>query len=397
MYHYDTNIDDRAQSAFDDDETLKAYVVAGKDYTRDNSTKDDGQHVEHEVIKYLEKHFQRGSVRDWRRKSKAVQLLLKNQYLIDESDAATLDKVAARNDGGLVGPNGWNPPYRLDPFQNITNVKFRSLYLVVQIDGGNSSFAGGPSGGAPSVKTPSLSSDKSSSDAAKSVKLLDAVSVPGGNNSTSGFINCFIYEAALGAEESWVLWHTGGGGGGMFAAVDNTCPWPGPGPMDEDLAIAPVDFEASATAAKAYLYKIPAGNDLVTVDVSGIIASSSSGDASYNQITTSGSGEARVSVYSTVRGQITKLSQLIDYEHDGKLRPTEDDACLLGVTRAVAKASFPLMSKWTKTRPTQRVDNYGKPFQPYKVTFDRGDFVDEIPSQPPPRLPPPSDSRSLIN
>ena len=38
MYHYDTNIDDDAQSAFDDDETLKAYVVAGKDYTRDNST-----------------------------------------------------------------------------------------------------------------------------------------------------------------------------------------------------------------------------------------------------------------------------------------------------------------------------------------------------------------------
>ena len=46
------------------------------------------------------------------------KLGLKNQYLIDESDPAQFDQV---------GPNNINPPYRLDPFQNIINVNLGGL------------------------------------------------------------------------------------------------------------------------------------------------------------------------------------------------------------------------------------------------------------------------------
>lgn len=113
FYHYDTNIDDNASSAFDGG--AKSYVVSGEKYQRNDSSKDDGQYVEHEVIEYLEKHvndetFSTGGT------NQEVQFKLKNQYLIDESEPATLAKT---------GPDNRNPPYRLDPFQNIINAKFK--------------------------------------------------------------------------------------------------------------------------------------------------------------------------------------------------------------------------------------------------------------------------------
>lgn len=111
--HYDTNIDDAAQAAIDDDPALKAYVVDSQDYARDDNSKDDSQYIEQEIPTYL-KH--KGN-------SLVVQALggqtkLLNQYLIDESEPAT-QKIA--------GNNGINPPYRLDPFQNIVNVNFGGL------------------------------------------------------------------------------------------------------------------------------------------------------------------------------------------------------------------------------------------------------------------------------
>jgi hypothetical protein len=122
--HYDTNIDDKAQAAFDADETLKAYVAVGHDnkgesagYERDDSTKDEDQYIEHEVIELLSRNdsdheYSTGG------QFQEVQLKLKNQYLIDESAAAQLKEQ---------GPDGINPPYRLDPFQNIINVQLGAL------------------------------------------------------------------------------------------------------------------------------------------------------------------------------------------------------------------------------------------------------------------------------
>jgi hypothetical protein len=115
--HYDTNIDDAAQAAFDADPTLTAYVVQGVDYVRDDSTKDDTQFVDHEIIEYYkprtsENNLVEGDV------DRGVQVKLLNQYLIDESDDP---------DGTVVGGAGINPPYRLDPYQNIINVNLGAL------------------------------------------------------------------------------------------------------------------------------------------------------------------------------------------------------------------------------------------------------------------------------
>ena len=122
IVHYDTNIDADAQAAFDGDANLKAYVVRGTDYTKKDgtdggdTTKDDSQWVEHEIVQFFKP---RANVRndDASQVNQGVQVNLKNQYQIDESDEP---------DGKVVGNNGINPPYRLDPWQNIINVKLTS-------------------------------------------------------------------------------------------------------------------------------------------------------------------------------------------------------------------------------------------------------------------------------
>lgn len=110
--NYATNIDADAEAAFAADPTLTAYVVDGSNYQRDDSTKDDSNYVEHEVITYL-KH--RRNENDGSVSNQGRQTQLLNQYLIDESDLATLK---------ITGANGLNPPYRLDPYQNIINVNW---------------------------------------------------------------------------------------------------------------------------------------------------------------------------------------------------------------------------------------------------------------------------------
>jgi len=118
IFHYDTNIDTAAQAAFDADPTLKAYVVKGSDYTRDESSKDDTQYVEHEIITFFKPASNNLDVM-----GQDQQVKLLNQYLIDESAPATL---------AITGNNGLNPPYRLDPFQNIVNVNFAfNVYVII--------------------------------------------------------------------------------------------------------------------------------------------------------------------------------------------------------------------------------------------------------------------------
>lgn len=113
--HYDTSIDGDAQAAFDADPTLRVFVVPGEAYQKIDGTKDDSQFVDHEVVKYI-KHrynptdFKSGGV------NTGLQTKMLNQYLIDESDPA---------DGEVIGSDGVNPPYRLDPWQNIVNVQLK--------------------------------------------------------------------------------------------------------------------------------------------------------------------------------------------------------------------------------------------------------------------------------
>lgn len=113
ILHYDTNIDADAQAAFDADPTRKVYVVPAAQYTRDDATKDDSQWLEHEVVTFLKSRINNqtgGGQGD----DQGKQTKLLNQYLIDESEDAKLD---------VVGDDGVNPPWRLDPYQNIINVQ----------------------------------------------------------------------------------------------------------------------------------------------------------------------------------------------------------------------------------------------------------------------------------
>lgn len=385
IVHYDTNIDDAAQAAFDADPTRTAYVVKGSGYTKKDgsdggdSTKDDGQFVDHEIIKYMkgrgDENNPAGAI------NRGVQTKLLNKYLIDQSEPA---------DGKIVGSTGINPPYRLDRYQTIVNVKLKTIYLFVSLSGSNQSFSLGPYGPAPSVSKPTISASKN--DKKTGVRLLDTVKPSGGpNNSGSGFEACFPYLAIGDLVTSWIDVHAGGG---RLSPVAGVCPIEVP-PGDPTTTSGPINYQAFASAATFYLFQIPADDDLVTVDIGGVIANFDSGldTSNYSQTTKQGNVGISLRVYSTVHGNIwadpahKKVSDLIDFLGDGKPRPTEDDAYSLGVTSS-NQGKFTVNVHLDKNKADAQTDNYGKSFQPYKVTLTPSTGgTDAIPSQPPPRLP----------
>lgn len=124
IVHCDTNVDDEIQAAASADAGLLEYVIPSEQYVKNQSTKDDGQYVEHEIITYL-KH--KGNAAELSGIGRQTKLL--NEYLIDDSDAP---------DGKVVGAYGLNPPYRLDPYQNIINVNWSRTVLVCFQPVGNS-------------------------------------------------------------------------------------------------------------------------------------------------------------------------------------------------------------------------------------------------------------------
>jgi hypothetical protein len=109
--HRDTNIDNAADAAADAGQ--KEYVVPSEAYEKDADSKDDGQYIEQEIITYL-KH--RGNANEVMGQGRQTKLL--NEYLIEQSEPP-------KNE--VVGAKGFNPPYRLDPYQTIVNVNFGSL------------------------------------------------------------------------------------------------------------------------------------------------------------------------------------------------------------------------------------------------------------------------------
>jgi hypothetical protein len=276
-------------------------------------------------------------------------------------------------------------PYSLDFFQTITDVHFGpAIYLVVSLGGGNNSFVFGLNGPAVAVDAPSVSSDKIKTG----VKLLDTFVNPDTNTSSNGFIGCFAYTAGLGAGASWVDFNTTHSFlSTEFAATNNSCPWPGGGSPPAGVAVVPVNFDASEVVSRDYLYSIPAGAGIVNINVFDIMQTTDTGldTSDYSQTTTSGSGDIAVRVYSRVRGKITKLSQLIDYHGDGKPRPTEDDARIAGVDYD-HQGSFTVTVQLDDNPADAQIDNYGKTFQPYKVTLSPALGADQVPTQPPPRL-----------
>ncbi|MHC2334695.1 hypothetical protein [Bradyrhizobium sp. USDA 4454] len=359
--HYDTNIDAAASAAFEANPTLRAYVVPGDQYVRDNTTKDDSQHVEHEIITYL-----KGSGNEADISVRRNQVKLLNQYLIDESDPATL---------AIVGSQGINPPYRLDPFQNIVNVQFRTIYLFVSIDASNSAASSGPYPDVPSVGAPSISID---AVRGKGAKLLDAYEPPDFNHVIDGPLQCMTWNPDFfTAQEAYAEDHYG-----ITPYSNGACDMTGVPPLVD---ATPIDFEHQFLVARQYLFAVPAVDGVIALNFSGLIAATDTSDGP-NQKTTNGVGNINVRVWSTVRDRIKKLDQLVDIHNDGKERPTQDDMVISGCN-SETQGRFLINVKQDKDKAHAQTDNWGNTYQPYKVTLDPGPGADQIPAQPPPRLP----------
>jgi len=131
--HWDTTIDEAAQAAFDADPTRKVYVErdGNRGYQRIEGTEDEDQYVEHQIVKKLNRQDSQqllSTGNDQRR-----VLHLRNQYQIDESHPAKLEEL---------GTGEINPPYRLDPFQNIINVQFQfKVYVIIVAQNGEYAVA----------------------------------------------------------------------------------------------------------------------------------------------------------------------------------------------------------------------------------------------------------------
>jgi hypothetical protein len=369
-FHHDATIDKDVDAATSHDPKLKAYVVASDQYDFVENSDDKGNYIE---VQYVSCTLDLSSRKEDAGKDQGVQTSVKNSHYLNFTDEAQ----------GPVNPvHGFDPPWALDPFQAIVNVKFRTLYLIVAISGANQSFVFGLNGPAPSVTAPTL---KSSKNDKKSARLLDTVKPTGGANSTtSGFTGCFIYLIGPGnPQNAWTA-----NPGATFGATNNSCPWPGGGPVPDGFAVAPVNFEESATSATFYLYAVPAGDETVTLNIDEIVTPFDSGldTGTQSRTTINGSGTIDVRVFSRVHGSVTKISDLIDINNDGKPRPTEDDRFLVDVTHS-NQGEFMVNVHLDNNKDHVQTDNYGKSFQPYKVTTTPlADGVDHIPDQPPPRL-----------
>ncbi len=371
--NYKTSIDDAAQAAFDADPTLAAYVVPGDQYTRDDSTKDESQYVETEVLKSVKNRFNAKSSDPFIISGDVnigQQTSLKNQYLIDQSDPAQLTEV---------GDNGINPPYRLDPGQNIINVNFVTIYLLINVNIGNNSSSFGPYGDAPGIGIPSIASDS----LVKSAKLLDDVTPSGIPINLSGFLDCLVYPSSDSPEAYWESTFESASFIGSIGG--KSCAWP-PGHVDDPtVALAPLNFTKETGNAHVYLYEVPANDEIVEINISGLAATFDSGPGGPRRIEINGAGTLDCYVYSTVHGKVSKIHQLLDMTGDGKPRPTPDDQCSAKKIDGEHQGRFKVGVKLDKDPAHAQTDNYGKTFQPYKVALDKA-AQDTIPGQPPLRL-----------
>lgn len=116
IVHYDTNIDEDVEKAIENDSTLKAYVVPAYQYAKDDETKDEDNYIESEIVKEIMKRDNLHNKSNGSEQKTYVKF--KNQYLINESEDAKLEEL---------GVNNTNPPYRLDPFQNIININWGGI------------------------------------------------------------------------------------------------------------------------------------------------------------------------------------------------------------------------------------------------------------------------------
>lgn len=262
----------------------------------------------------------------------------------------------------------------------------KRIYVVVSLTGDNNTFSAGPYMDAPGASSPLLNAVSIKNG----VKLLDTHAPPSSNLIQSGYTGCFRYQAQFGIVGEWEQLLAAG-----FTVYPNLTPPPTPfvngscaAYATQGFLVGPVNYINQEAIGRDYLFSIPAsaGASSISAVVSGLLANTNTGPLSttvFHQKTTSGSGGLAVRVFSTVKGKVTKLSQLVNYSGDNHPRPTEDDEITLTLTQA-NQGSFIISVKQNK-KITQ-IDNYGKKYHPYKITLNRGHPTDFPPPQPPPRL-----------
>ena len=116
VVHYDTNIDDEANAAFDADPSRSVYVVSYDKYEKLQDTKDTGQYLEVEVPTKFSS-LASGLSGTGRGDDQGEVYKLYNQFIVEQTD---------ESQGGTVGANSINPPWRLDTTQFVINVQFKT-------------------------------------------------------------------------------------------------------------------------------------------------------------------------------------------------------------------------------------------------------------------------------
>lgn len=113
--HYDTSIDDAAKQAFD--EGFDVYRTTTDQYEIIEDSKSDDDYIEHQVAEEFENQMTHHWVDTFGDDLKNT-VKLKQQYLVDFSVEAKMEET---------GEFDKNPPWVLDPFQNIINSTFGGL------------------------------------------------------------------------------------------------------------------------------------------------------------------------------------------------------------------------------------------------------------------------------
>jgi len=301
------------------------------------------------------------------------------------------------------------------------------LYLILIVSGGNSRGHEGPGSSVEGVPEPSL--DVIPGDA---VKQLDEYEDPNDNTSQDGFAGCLTYipsqtgvvgfgpwpgdcalsppiYGSIGTDAITAYRMVAHGELAFMLALrpsinSSACaPQPtstvvagqdvfGEGcslSVEYTVSVSTIPSNGFSTASKSaiYLFQIPAGEEIIEIDVNNLLDSSNNivdhiGDAQ------GGGGSIQAYVYSTARQAYTEVSQLWDIYDDGEPRLDYDDGFSIGLgTDPGPAANGTYYINVYQDTTTSQIDNYGVPYQPFRVRIvpeDQGYFHQEyIPEQPP--------------
>jgi len=302
------------------------------------------------------------------------------------------------------------------------------LYLVLSVFGGNDKFQEGPGGSVSAAPEPTITVTP-----IDSVIKLDEYKDPTANESQDGFGGCLTYIPSQTGVVGFAPWPGGcvlstpiygswgtdatsayrfvisGQFGYMFylkqsingsacapqptsvEVASQTVYCAGGGTLSQDYSVSvttvPVNGYSNRSKETTYLFQIPAGNEIIAIDINNLI------DTFSNIVDHVGSGQdgngsIQDYVYSTARQQYTQLNQIWDIYGDGEPRLDYDDGFRLNMGQGSGPAANGtyFINVYQDTT-TSQMDNYGTLYHPFRVRIepvDQGFLPQElIPEQPP--------------